>query len=269
MEQEDITPTKFILYKILDIPNNATQGEIKKRYYALSKICHPDKCPDDPEATTNFQKLCEAYKILSDPEKRKVYDKTGDVADLDYDLNTFISAYQYYRNMYKEITTQDIADFSKTYPGSKDEKEDLMDYYWDYEGDMDGLLECIPLSKVEDVPRFIEYFDSQIKSGEIDEFIEVFNETKGTIRELKCEEDELKKLQEEEEFKSLQQTIMCRQKQRNGNQMDFISMMEMKYAEGTKNKKAKTGANKENKKVKTNKKIVKGGVKKSPAGKKA
>lgn len=40
---------------------------------------HPDKNQEDPEATKNFQKLSEAYKILIDPEKRKIYDKTGNL----------------------------------------------------------------------------------------------------------------------------------------------------------------------------------------------
>jgi len=38
---------------------------------------HPDKNINDPEATNNFQKLSEAYKILIDSEKRSLYDKTG------------------------------------------------------------------------------------------------------------------------------------------------------------------------------------------------
>ena len=38
---------------------------------------HPDKNQDDPKATENFQNLNQAYKILIDDEKRKIYDQTG------------------------------------------------------------------------------------------------------------------------------------------------------------------------------------------------
>lgn len=96
MEQEGLTP-QFILYSILDVPKNAEPKDIKKKYYELARVCHPDKNPDDPAATTNFQKLNEAYKILSDPAKRQIYDKTGDIESTDGNIDSFVTAYQYYR----------------------------------------------------------------------------------------------------------------------------------------------------------------------------
>ena len=84
MYQENLNTTTFIYYKLLGVPKNATHAEIKKKYYDLSKKLHPDKNPDDPKATENFQKLCEAYKILSDPEKKKVYDKDQEAAEYYY-----------------------------------------------------------------------------------------------------------------------------------------------------------------------------------------
>jgi len=43
----------------------------------LALKIHPDKNRDDPEAKEKFQKIVEAYNILSDPEKKKIYDETG------------------------------------------------------------------------------------------------------------------------------------------------------------------------------------------------
>lgn len=51
---------------------------IKKSYYQLARKYHPDKNAGDEQATYKFQKLAEAYRVLSDPESRAVYDRYGD-----------------------------------------------------------------------------------------------------------------------------------------------------------------------------------------------
>ncbi|KAJ8320571.1 hypothetical protein KUTeg_002158, partial [Tegillarca granosa] len=65
-------------YKILNVPRTATTNQIKKAYRKLAKEMHPDKNRDDPEASEQFQNLGAAYEVLSDEEKRKVYDKHGE-----------------------------------------------------------------------------------------------------------------------------------------------------------------------------------------------
>lgn len=49
----------------------------KKAYKQLALKIHPDKNRDDPLAKERFQKIVEAYNILSNPEKKKIYDETG------------------------------------------------------------------------------------------------------------------------------------------------------------------------------------------------
>ena len=66
------------LYDNLGIKPNATESQIKKAYHKLSIKWHPDKNPDNKdEATKQFQKISEAYSILSDSEKRQQYDNFG------------------------------------------------------------------------------------------------------------------------------------------------------------------------------------------------
>ena len=64
-------------YQILGVGRKASEGEIKKAYYKLARENHPDKAKDKEEATKRFQKISEAYEVLSDPEKREIYDRVG------------------------------------------------------------------------------------------------------------------------------------------------------------------------------------------------
>ena len=60
-------------YEILGVSQDSSESEIKKAFRTLSLKCHPDRNPD-PEATTQFQYINEAYEILSDSEKRQQHD---------------------------------------------------------------------------------------------------------------------------------------------------------------------------------------------------
>jgi len=64
-------------YKILGVDKNATQDAIKSAYRKLARKHHPDLNPNDKEAHKRFQQINEANEVLSDPEKRKKYDKYG------------------------------------------------------------------------------------------------------------------------------------------------------------------------------------------------
>ncbi|NPA11297.1 MAG: molecular chaperone DnaJ [Epsilonproteobacteria bacterium] len=64
-------------YEILGVSRSATKVEIKKAYRKLAMKYHPDKNPGDKEAEEMFKKINEAYQVLSDDEKRAIYDKYG------------------------------------------------------------------------------------------------------------------------------------------------------------------------------------------------
>ena len=65
-------------YKIMGIAKDTPQDELRSAYKKRAKLFHPDLHPDDPKAKAKFQALNEAYAVLSDPEKRKKYDKYGE-----------------------------------------------------------------------------------------------------------------------------------------------------------------------------------------------
>ncbi|KAM7256428.1 hypothetical protein ACFE04_012169 [Oxalis oulophora] len=66
-------------YNILKVEKNATEDDIKKSYRKLAMKWHPDKNPNDKnEAEARFKQISEAYEVLSDPQKRAIYDQCGE-----------------------------------------------------------------------------------------------------------------------------------------------------------------------------------------------
>lgn len=64
-------------YEILGIEKNADAGKIKSAYRKLAKKYHPDTNSGDAVAEQKFKEATEAYNVLSDPEKKKLYDQFG------------------------------------------------------------------------------------------------------------------------------------------------------------------------------------------------
>lgn len=67
----------FDFYQELGVSQDATAAEIQRAFRKLALKYHPDKNPDDPQASEHFKRVSEAYEVLSDPEKRSVYDQRG------------------------------------------------------------------------------------------------------------------------------------------------------------------------------------------------
>lgn len=67
-------------YEVLGIDKNADDAAIKKAYRVLAKKYHPDVNPGDENAEKMFKEASEAYAVLSDPEKRRQYDRFGHAA---------------------------------------------------------------------------------------------------------------------------------------------------------------------------------------------
>jgi DnaJ-class molecular chaperone len=65
------------LYKTLGVAKDANDATIKKAYRKLSLKHHPDRNPGDPEAEQRFKDVQRAYLVLSDPDKRTMYDNGG------------------------------------------------------------------------------------------------------------------------------------------------------------------------------------------------
>jgi molecular chaperone DnaJ len=65
-------------YAILEVPRDADESAIKKAYRRLAMQYHPDRNNGDRQAEARFKQVTEAYEVLRDPEKRRIYDRFGE-----------------------------------------------------------------------------------------------------------------------------------------------------------------------------------------------
>ncbi len=71
------TMTDMCYYEVLEVSKDCSGAQLKKAYRKLAMKYHPDRNPDDKEAEDKFKVVNEAYQVLSDDEKRGIYDHYG------------------------------------------------------------------------------------------------------------------------------------------------------------------------------------------------
>ena len=81
-EESEVTSmgAKRDYYEVLGISRSADKDAIKKAYRKMAKKYHPDSNAGNPDAEEKFKEVTEAYNVLSDPEKKKLYDQFGHAA---------------------------------------------------------------------------------------------------------------------------------------------------------------------------------------------
>ena len=210
------------LYSLLGVEKTASNAEIKKAYRRLVFLYHPDKNKTDPNAGAKFANITKAYKILSNPESRRIYDETGDYDDEDEGKINIQETLNYFRKIY---SPKDIESFEKKYINSKDEEEDLINFYKSNDGDIRKILEWIPFSKNEDVERYIKIYEKLFKKKTLNKN-KKFEESKNKVQLIKIDAEEAKEA--EKEMDILTKAIVGKKRKRNYN--EYLDNLKERYA---------------------------------------
>ncbi|XP_053962496.1 J domain-containing protein CG6693 [Anastrepha ludens] len=225
------------IYKLLELEKSALPKDIKKAYYKLSLQVHPDRVKDDEKAnaTEKFKVLSKIYQVLSDKDKRALYDEQGVVDDEDDMLDGKLKSWlDLWRQMFKRITEEDISNYQKSYVGSELERNDMKKAYLSSKGCINHMMNEVPFLNVVDEPRLQKIIREMIDAGEVPEYKIFTNEPaqkrqrrhKKMARELK-EADEIKQKMQNEN--NLERQIMERNRSRESDYNSLMDRLMEKY----------------------------------------
>ena len=221
---------------------------VKKAYYKFSLKYHPDKAAskeNEEENKIKFQILGKVYSILSNEESKKLYDDCGAIEGEESLFSDIADWTKYWRQMFKKITKNDIADFYKKYRESDEEREDLFKLYVKHEGSMELILqEMFSEDLLEDESRFRDMLNEAIKQKKLDKFDAFVNESakKASKRKAKLEKEAKeaevmrKELGIDESQDSLRNAILNKKKESASD--NFLDQLASKYAAKPKGKTA-------------------------------
>ncbi len=186
---EAFGPDANLYTTVLQLPSDEsiTASQLRKAYYRQALKYHPDKQTGKSDEEVNdakrkFQAISVAYSILSDEDRRKTYDETGEMDDTDeglYQSNTDTWK-DYFKGIFGKVTMADIDKFTESYKCSEEEEADVLKYYTQFKGDLNKMLECVMCSDDIDKKRWVkDYILPAIKKGDVKDFMDKIRNTLG------------------------------------------------------------------------------------------
>ncbi|CAM9412110.1 unnamed protein product [Ascophyllum nodosum] len=217
-----------------------------------SSLQHPDKCPGDSAAKGRFQALSLVHSVLSDPERRTLYDETGEITEDSDDTNESSGDtwFEYWRALFPKITVADIESFGKKYQRSQEERDDVLDAYKKCRGEMSAMIDSIMLATEADEDRFREIIELAIQQDNLPVFPTFRKGAKRPRSKSKGKRKAKEAAEAEEELASIMKqrdqeknkgtTSMSTHRARQFN--DMVSSLEKRYGGGEKGSSSGKGA---------------------------
>ena len=235
------------LYAVFGIEKTASPGQIKKAYHRVSLKVHPDRVSEEEReiCTKKFQCVGGVYSVLSDSERRALYDESGEVEDeMDPLKDTDKDWEEYWRVLFPKVTLKDIEKFASEYQNSEEEREDIKKAYLDAEGNMGIVMDSVMCAQPEDEDRFRTIINEMIKKKEVKKFKAFTNENekekkarkRAAAEEAKEAEQAAAELGLGNGEDSLRALIQARQANRGAMADNFLDGLAAKYG----NKKPKS-----------------------------
>lgn len=223
---------------------------VKKAYHKLSLKFHPDRVAEDEktEATEKFKVLSKLYSVLTDKNKKALYDDKGVIDDDDErDLTGWLDLW---RSVFKPITDQDIENYEREYRGSEQEEIDIRKAYLNGKGCINFMMNHVPFMAVEDEERIQTLVRKWIAEDDVPEHKLFTEEPKGKkqrrhkkyARESLEARENARKLAER--GTSLEQMIAQRNEERAASANNFFASLLDKYEKKDKVRKSIAGKHK-------------------------
>ncbi|XP_065156636.1 J domain-containing protein CG6693 [Atheta coriaria] len=228
-------------YEILQIERSATPAQIKKGYHKASLLVHPDRVPEHQklDATEKFKIISKIHSVLSDKEKRSVYDESGTFDD---EFSDGVSEWlNLYKSMFRDITVDVIDKYKADYLNSESELRDIKKAYVSTKGNMTEMHNRIPFLDCANEERIMNIVRNLIDEGEVEEYDGFFNEPKAKKLRRKKREESYKIT--DEEAAKLAEEFEKGRAARMDNFADTMARLEEKYC-NPKQKKAIAGKKK-------------------------
>ncbi|KAG8348350.1 DnaJ domain [Trypanosoma vivax] len=154
--------SKRPLYDVLGVSKDTNASEIARVYRQLALKYHPDR---NPEGAAKFKEIANAYSVLSDPEKRRVYDSTGVDPSVGMDMGSEVTAAQRSAEMRERVQM-----FYASYAGSPEETSDVIERFNKCKGNFRRMVLTELLfdnGKVDEVKRLQDLVHALVKQGKL------------------------------------------------------------------------------------------------------